>query len=41
MLYMFKKMKGYWKMKLIALDHPVGRTRFARGYGPDVRQTTK
>jgi hypothetical protein len=36
------KEKGrYWKLKEEALDRTVWRTRFGRGYGPVVRQTTE
>jgi hypothetical protein len=35
-----KEKKGYWKLKEEALDRTVWRTRFGRGYGPVVRQTT-
>jgi hypothetical protein len=31
----------YWKLKEEALDRTLCRTRFGRGYGPVVRQTTK
>jgi len=33
-----KEMTGYWKFKEEATDRTVWRTRFRRGYGPDVRQ---
>jgi hypothetical protein len=36
-----KEAGGYWKMKEEALDHTVWRTRFGRGSGPVVRQTTE
>jgi len=36
-----KKKKGYWKMKEEALDRNHWRTRFGKGYGPVVRQTTQ
>jgi hypothetical protein len=36
-----KEKKGYWKLKEEALDHTLWRTRFGRGYGPVVRQTTE
>jgi hypothetical protein len=36
-----RKKRGYWKLKEDALDHTLWRTRFRRGYGPVVRQTTK
>jgi hypothetical protein len=32
---------GYWKLKKEALDRPMWRTRFGRGYGPVVRQKTE
>jgi hypothetical protein len=32
--------RGYWKLKEEALDRTLWRTRFGRGYGPVVRQTT-
>ena len=35
-----KEKRGYWKLKAEALDRSVRRTRFARDYGPVVRQTT-
>ena len=34
-----KETRGYWKLKTEAPDRTVWRTRFGRGYGPDVRQT--
>jgi hypothetical protein len=36
-----KEMRGYWKLKEEALDRTVWRTRFGRGCGPVVRQTTE
>jgi hypothetical protein len=36
-----KEKKIYWKLKEEALDRTVWRTRFGRGYGPVVRQTTE
>jgi hypothetical protein len=36
-----KKKKRYWKLKEEALDRTLWRTRFGRGYGPVVRQTTE
>jgi hypothetical protein len=36
-----KENRGYWKLKEEALDRTVWRTRFGRGYGPVVRQTTE
>jgi hypothetical protein len=42
LLHDLKRRKGYWKLKEEeALDRNVGRTRFRRGYGPAVRQSTK
>jgi hypothetical protein len=35
-----KEKRGYWKLKEEALDRTLWRTRFGRGYGPVVRQTT-
>jgi hypothetical protein len=35
-----KKKRRYWKLKEEALDRTLWRTRFGRGYGPVVRQTT-
>jgi hypothetical protein len=35
-----KENREYCKFKDEALDHTVGGTRFGRGYGPVVRQTT-
>jgi hypothetical protein len=34
-----KERRGDWELKEEALDRTVWRTRFARGYGPGVRQT--
>ena len=31
--------RGYWKLQEEALNRPLWRTRFGRGYGPFVRQT--
>jgi hypothetical protein len=31
---------GYWKLKKEALTRTVSRTRFGKGYGPVVRETT-
>jgi len=39
-LYDLKAEISYWKLKEEALDSTVWRTRFGRGYGPVVRQTT-
>jgi hypothetical protein len=36
-----KKKRRYWKLKEEALDCTLWRTRFGRGYGPVVRQTTE
>jgi hypothetical protein len=36
-----KEKKRYWKLKEAALDRTLWRTRFGRGYGPIVRQTTE
>jgi hypothetical protein len=36
-----KEKRGYWKSKEEALDRTLWRTRFGRGYGPVVRQTTE
>jgi hypothetical protein len=36
-----KEKKRYWKLKEEALDRTMWRTRFGRGYGPVVRQTTE
>jgi hypothetical protein len=36
-----KENKRYWKLREEALDHTLWRTRFGRGYGPVVRQTTE
>jgi hypothetical protein len=33
--------RRYWKLKEEALDRTLWRTRFGRGYGPVVRQTTE
>ena len=35
-----REKKGHWKLKEEALDLTVWRTRFGRGYGPVIRQTT-
>jgi hypothetical protein len=35
-----KENRGYWKLKEKALDRTVWRTRFGKGYGPVLRQTT-
>jgi hypothetical protein len=36
-----KEKRGYRSLKEEALDRPLWRTRFARDYGPVVRQTTE
>jgi hypothetical protein len=36
-----KEKRRYWKLKEEALDRTMWRTRFGRGYGPVVRQTTE
>jgi hypothetical protein len=36
-----KEKRRYWKLKEEAVDRTVWRTRFGRGYGPVVRQTTE
>jgi hypothetical protein len=36
-----KERRGYSHLKEEALDHTMWRTRFGRGFGPVVRQTTK
>jgi hypothetical protein len=33
--------RRYWKLKKEALDRTAWRTRFGRGYGPVLRQTTE
>jgi hypothetical protein len=33
--------RRYWKLKEKALDRTLWSTRFGRGYGPVVRQTTE
>jgi len=35
-----KERRGYWKLKEEGLVHIPWRTRFGRGYGPVIRQTT-
>jgi hypothetical protein len=39
-LYDLKAKRIYWKLEEEELDCTVWRTRFGRGYGPVVRQTT-
>jgi hypothetical protein len=36
-----KGKRRYWKLKEEAVDRTLWRTRFGRGYGPVVRQTTE
>jgi hypothetical protein len=36
-----KEKSGHWKLQEEALDRTLWRTRFRRGYGPVVRQTTE
>jgi hypothetical protein len=36
-----KEMRGYWKLEDEAPDRALCKTRFRRGYGPVVRQTTE
>ena len=36
-----KERRGYSHLKKEALDRPTWRSRFGRGFGPVVRQTTK
>jgi hypothetical protein len=36
-----KEKRRHWKLKEEALDRTLWRTRFGRGYGPVVRQTTE
>jgi len=35
-----KENTGYWELKEEALDRTLWRTRFARNYGPVVKQST-
>ena len=37
----FKERRGYCHLKEEALDRTMSRTRFGRGFGPVVRQTTR
>jgi hypothetical protein len=37
----FKEKRRYWKLKEEALDRTLWRTRFGRGHGPVITQTTK
>jgi hypothetical protein len=41
LLYDLREKGGYWQLKKEALDRTLRRTRFRRGYGPVVRQTTE
>jgi hypothetical protein len=41
LLNYLKEKRGHWKLKEEALDRTLWRTRFGRGYGPVVRQTTE
>jgi hypothetical protein len=41
LLEYLKEKRRYWKLKEEALDRPLWKTRFGRGYGPVVRQTTE
>jgi hypothetical protein len=36
-----KEKRKYWKLKEQALDRALWRSRFGRGYGPVIRQTTE
>jgi len=36
-----KEKRGYWKLKEGARDRTFWRTRFGKGYGPVIRQTTE
>jgi hypothetical protein len=36
-----KEKRRYWKLKQVAMDRTLWRTRFGRGYGPVVSQTTE
>jgi hypothetical protein len=36
-----KENRSYWKLKEDALDRTLWGSRFERGYGPVVRQTTE
>jgi hypothetical protein len=36
-----KEKRKYWKLKEEALDSTLWRTRFGRGFGPVVRETTE
>jgi hypothetical protein len=41
MLDGLKEKRRYWELKEEALDRTLWRSRFGRGYGPVVRQTTE
>jgi hypothetical protein len=36
-----KEKRGYWKLKEEALDRSQWKSRFGRGYGPVIKQTTE
>jgi hypothetical protein len=36
-----KEKRRYWKLKEEALERTIWRSRFGRGYGPVIRQTTE
>jgi hypothetical protein len=36
-----KLKRRYWKLKKEALDSPLWRTHFGRGYGPVIRETAE
>jgi hypothetical protein len=36
-----KETRGYWKLMEETLDRSLWRTRFGRGYGPVLKQTTE
>ena len=36
-----KAIRGFWKLKVEALERTLWKTHFRRGYGPVVRQTTE
>jgi hypothetical protein len=40
-MYDFKEKRGYWKLKEVTLDHTLCTTRFGRGYGLVIRETTE
>jgi len=37
----FREKRGYWKLKVEALDNTVWRTGFGRGCGPVAKQITE